>query len=311
MNPDVSVVIPTYNRKQYLQQAISSCFDGNDDLNVEVVVVDDGSSDGTRDYLQQLNNEHVHPIFQEHQGGQVARNHGMVEAQGKYIKFLDDDDWLATGGLATEAEALEDSGADVCCGGYKIVGPHEPRFRMTSSRPPNDFLAGVLEGTILTHPLSLTYSREVIDNVRWDPEIVGRQDVQFAVEVALKEPAHTWVSDVVAYMRNHEGPRQRKRGAKQTNLTRLHAEILLRAVRKLKSEGRLDQGRRRAAAKGLWTWAHILSAYDWSMFCRIYDAICEVNPKFYPDRGNVTLEKMDKILGPRLVERLMYPFRGW
>jgi glycosyltransferase involved in cell wall biosynthesis len=44
--PDISVVIPTYDRREYLQQAIASCFDGNDGLDVEVVVMDDGSSDG-------------------------------------------------------------------------------------------------------------------------------------------------------------------------------------------------------------------------------------------------------------------------
>jgi len=49
MRPDVSVVIPTYNRRSMVQQAIESCFEGNDEIDVEVVVVDDGSTDGTRE----------------------------------------------------------------------------------------------------------------------------------------------------------------------------------------------------------------------------------------------------------------------
>jgi len=57
MPPDVSVVIPTYNRKEYLKKAISSCFDGNEDINIEVIVIDDGSTDGTREYLKELSDD--------------------------------------------------------------------------------------------------------------------------------------------------------------------------------------------------------------------------------------------------------------
>ena len=119
--PDISVVIPTYNRKEYLQQAISSCFEGNEGIGVEVVVVDDGSTDGTRAFLEELDHDRVRPFFQEHQGGQVARNRGLAEAQGTYIKFLDDDDWLAEGTLSREVEALEQTESAVCYGPYLAV----------------------------------------------------------------------------------------------------------------------------------------------------------------------------------------------
>lgn len=72
--PDVSVVIPTYNRENYLRRAVASCFDGNVGLDVEVVVVDDGSSDGTRKYLD----DRVRPIFQEHQGSQVVQQRALA-----------------------------------------------------------------------------------------------------------------------------------------------------------------------------------------------------------------------------------------
>jgi glycosyltransferase involved in cell wall biosynthesis len=121
VQPDLSVDIPTYNREEYLRGAIASCFAENEGVSVEVVVVDDGSTDGTRTYLEELDEDRVRTIFREHQGGQVGRNRGLSEAKGEYVKFLDDDDWLAASALAREVGALQRTGADVCVGTYQSV----------------------------------------------------------------------------------------------------------------------------------------------------------------------------------------------
>jgi glycosyltransferase involved in cell wall biosynthesis len=99
MRPDVSVIIPTYNRKNYLRKAIASCFEGNDGFDIEVIVVDDGSTDDTQEWAEALSDERVVYVRQEEGGAQVARNRGMNEATGEFIKFLDDDDELVRGTL--------------------------------------------------------------------------------------------------------------------------------------------------------------------------------------------------------------------
>ena len=89
----VSVVIPTYNRGQSIQQAVDSALDQTID-SIEVIVVDDGSTDNTPDVMEKYNNEpKVSYIQHEHNyNGSVARNTGINVAKGQYIAFLDSDD---------------------------------------------------------------------------------------------------------------------------------------------------------------------------------------------------------------------------
>ena len=104
--PPVSVIIPTYNRAHYLSAAIDSVL-GQMVSDIEVIVVDDGSTDQTRAVLEQYGNR-VRPLYQEHCGLIAAvRNHGLREAHGQYVAFLDSDDlWLPTL-LETQVAALE------------------------------------------------------------------------------------------------------------------------------------------------------------------------------------------------------------
>ena len=93
-SPVVSVIIATYNRKRYLQQAIDSVL-GQTYHNIELIVVDDGSTDGTRDFIHEHYENRLNYIYQANQGRSAARNTGLSAATGKYIAFLDSDDrWL-------------------------------------------------------------------------------------------------------------------------------------------------------------------------------------------------------------------------
>lgn len=91
--PLVSIVIPTYNRAHLIQDAIESCL-SQTYLNTEIIVVDDGSTDDTRQLLQAQYDERIHLIQQRNQGPAIARNTGVEAAQGEYIQFCDTDDLL-------------------------------------------------------------------------------------------------------------------------------------------------------------------------------------------------------------------------
>lgn len=93
--PLVSVVIPTYNRRGYLEGAVRSVL-SQTYLNLEVIVVDDGSTDSTRAYVAQIADSRVCAIWREHCGHpSQVRNAGVHEARGDYVAFLDSDDlWL-------------------------------------------------------------------------------------------------------------------------------------------------------------------------------------------------------------------------
>ena len=88
--PEFSVVIPTYNRLDYLKQALSSVW-AQTFTDYEIIVVDDGSNDGTREYLHGLRSK-LRILSQPNSGPGAARNIGLREAQGDYIALLDSDD---------------------------------------------------------------------------------------------------------------------------------------------------------------------------------------------------------------------------
>jgi glycosyltransferase involved in cell wall biosynthesis len=91
-NPKVSVVIPAYNREETIDQAIESVFHQTYN-NMEVIVVDDGSTDSTVEVVKEYSDPKLSIVeHNENRGGSAARNTGVKEATGKYISFLDSDD---------------------------------------------------------------------------------------------------------------------------------------------------------------------------------------------------------------------------
>jgi len=101
----VSVLIPTYNRRDYVVAAIESVL-AQDFADHEVIVVDDGSTDGTGDLLQPYANA-VRVIRTENQGPAMARNVGMQAACGEYIAYLDSDDLYYPFKLGLQAALLD------------------------------------------------------------------------------------------------------------------------------------------------------------------------------------------------------------
>lgn len=95
--PRVSVIIPTYNRRDALARALQSVLDQTH-TPAEVIVVDDGSTDDTRSFVTELGEQHssVLYVYQHQQGAAAARNNGLRRATGDLIAFQDSDDAWAT-----------------------------------------------------------------------------------------------------------------------------------------------------------------------------------------------------------------------
>jgi glycosyltransferase involved in cell wall biosynthesis len=117
MAPKVSVCIPTYNREYLLKETLDSVF-AQTYKDFEVVIVDDGSTDGTKQMLEK-NGYNVRYYRQENAGDAVARNKLIELADGKYISFLDSDDLLYPDALERMVEAVPDNTEDVI-----VYGPY-------------------------------------------------------------------------------------------------------------------------------------------------------------------------------------------
>jgi glycosyltransferase involved in cell wall biosynthesis len=134
---DISIIIPAYNRLWSLPKAISSCFDPN--ITIEVIVIDDGSTDGTWEWLTKQ--ENIIALRQENQGKDVAVNNGFKIAKGKYIRFLDSDDWLLPNSSALLFNKAEKNNLDIVCAGYQLFDEQENLIREIPWTICDDFLA--------------------------------------------------------------------------------------------------------------------------------------------------------------------------
>lgn len=102
----VSVIIPTYNRADVLPRAIESALKQKD-CSVEIIVVDDGSTDQTIDRLK-IYKEKIKYVYQENKGASAARNLGIAKSTGDFIAFLDSDDFfISEENLKLKSELLE------------------------------------------------------------------------------------------------------------------------------------------------------------------------------------------------------------
>jgi glycosyltransferase involved in cell wall biosynthesis len=110
MNPKVSVVIPTYNRSDKVRKGVESVL-AQSFTDLEVIVVDDGSSDNTEQTLRQAFGDRIRYYFQPNQGVSVARNKGIAEARGEWIAFLDSDDLWEREKIERQFNALQQCGS--------------------------------------------------------------------------------------------------------------------------------------------------------------------------------------------------------
>ncbi len=104
MNPLISVIIPVYNGKQFLSEAVNSILQQNYHP-LEIIIVDDGSTDGTAE-LQNSFDKQVRFIYQDNKGPAAARNTGINEASGQFLAFLDSDDLWPSGKLSKQINHL-------------------------------------------------------------------------------------------------------------------------------------------------------------------------------------------------------------
>jgi len=102
----ISVIIPTYNREKYIAQAVESVL-SQDYPNIEIIVVDDGSVDGTREIAAHYGDK-IRYLQQENSGIASARNAGVAAAQGDLIAWLDSDDYYESGKLTAQMKYLNE-----------------------------------------------------------------------------------------------------------------------------------------------------------------------------------------------------------
>ena len=120
--PLISIITPTYNRANFLTETIDSVLT-QDYQNIEHLIIDDGSSDDTKELLKKYeNNDKVRCFFQNNSGQSIARNKGLRESRGDFICFLDSVDYFLPGKLSKQIEAFQENpSVDIVYGDYIFI----------------------------------------------------------------------------------------------------------------------------------------------------------------------------------------------
>jgi glycosyltransferase involved in cell wall biosynthesis len=200
MNPKASVIIPTYNRAAKVRKAIESVL-AQTFTDLEVIVVDDGSSDGTGQILAEIYSDRIRYFAQANQGVSIARNKGIAEARGKWIAFLDSDDLWEKEKLEWQFKALERFGPR--CGGCytdtRLFNHPETRslFQMGEESYRHEGILGVNRDVLrlvvrpggagmVVHLSSLLARTDVVKETGgFDPKLLYSEDSEFMFRLAM------------------------------------------------------------------------------------------------------------------------------
>ena len=208
----VSVVIPAYNRAERMVASVTSCLEQTYDK-VEVIVVDDGSTDDTVEALERLvatwGPERVRWVSQPNQGACVARNTGLEMVRTEYFQFHDSDDLLMPTKLEEQVAALERSGADCAVSDILIVKDDAAHTPIREIRYDFDFprVAGDFQHASI--PTVLMRTSTFPSLLRWNTRLPRLQDVDFVVRYMLSIRRVIYTPGFHVLYVHHDGPQIR------------------------------------------------------------------------------------------------------
>ena len=217
MDIDVSVVVPVYNTELYLKECIESLI--HQTLkNVEFIFVDDGSTDSSVTIIEayRRKDHRIRLIQQKNQHAGVARNKGLEEARGKYIIFLDSDDFFELNMLEETFRRAEENQAEITAFGYYTYDNQTktvekaPFFDGKKSVFSSVQLGDQVFSTLLEVPWNKLYLREFVEEnkLRFQP-IFKHNDVFFAqLSIALADRIVTVDNSFVYYRINNSSSLQ-------------------------------------------------------------------------------------------------------
>ena len=179
----LSVIIPAYNVEKYIERCINSVL--NQYLkNIEIIVIDDGSKDKTSDICLKISENNKNIIYKKVQNGgcSAARNLGVLMAKGKYIAFLDSDDWVDSDMYINMIEEAEKNQADIVICGFKKLDENKnllSTVKIPKRNNKNEYIDCTTEW--FASPCNKIYKRDLLEknNIRFLLNIYTGEDMFF------------------------------------------------------------------------------------------------------------------------------------
>lgn len=207
--PKVSVVVPFFNSRDYLERCLNSLV-GQTLRDIEIVLVNDGSLDGSLDIAEQFakNDSRIKIVSQKNAGLSCARNAGVENASGEYIGLVDSDDFVDKDFFEKLYEVAQKSGADIVCAG--MVRENEKKRKILLSYKEILFaseiekkleLAGVPDHNYSCNKL---YSAKLIKETKFKEQVLY-EDMFFTSQIIEKSALLAVVPNVFYHYWKHSG----------------------------------------------------------------------------------------------------------
>jgi glycosyltransferase involved in cell wall biosynthesis len=230
--PLVSIIVPTYNRISMLRRALASLL-GQTYPHIEIVVVDDGSTDGSREALSRLDDPRIRVVLlDQNMGPSAARNRGLEHASGHYLCFLDSDDEYLPEKIARQVrllETLDDEYIGVECGSLLEEAGSRAYIGPSLAGADRASLLDFREKGGLTP--TFMYRAEAIGGLRYNEDLPAYEDYDFVVQ-ALSVGSVRVDDFPGVVIHHHDGERLQSPELHITALRRLYAlyidELVLR-----------------------------------------------------------------------------------
>jgi len=178
-NPQISIVIPVYNVEKYIDRCIKSILNQTY-KDYELILINDGSTDSSLKIIKEYEKKYnfIKVFDQKNSGPAITRNKGIEESCGKYIMFVDSDDYLDLDFLENYINNIKDN--DIVIGGFRKVDDNKVLFK-------RKLIDCEFSKYIVTGPVCHLYRRDLIKNVRFlDTEM--SEDIYFNVKVYELNP---------------------------------------------------------------------------------------------------------------------------
>lgn len=206
----VSIIIPAYNVEKYIEKCITSILEQTY-TNIEVIVVNDGSTDKTRDIIDNISqyDSRVRPLHKKNEGVSAARNSGIEAATGDYVVFVDGDDYIAQDYVEYMIGLIENTGSDFCLSKccYTKKDEMQTENEYIEKLEPEDATSLLLSPNVIVGCWNKIFKRSLIidNNIRFSTTLFYGEGLTFITTLAqISESVGVGNRKVYYYRRNNE-----------------------------------------------------------------------------------------------------------
>lgn len=195
--PLISVIIPSYNRAHIIEKSVRSVL-AQTFADFELLIIDDGSTDNTREVIEGMKDGRIRYVYQENAGACAARNHGISLAQGQYVAFHDSDDLWYPDKLEKQLHCIEETGSDIVICKLAMCHPDGSKT-LLPKRVGEGFITR--DDDIFGFGTQNVFARRcVVENVLFDPAMPRYQDMEWLYRALKSYRAYCLDMPMVDYI---------------------------------------------------------------------------------------------------------------